>query len=256
MCYNKYCRLKKKESEIIFSNKINYCTKDIIKLFAVFIVALFTLFLIIFIKFEPVYEVKLGDETIGYVKSKEEIEKIINEELLKSEHECAVLSTLEVEPTYNLVLANKNLKNQEENEEDGFSLISYIRQNFQNINCICYSMFTGAGIVEKAISVGALGYVSKNADLSVLLKAMDNASQNKVYIEDSLTSDYIVYTNLFSSLTKREKELTELYIQGKNDEQIAQMMDISQRAINNYWTRILSKLGVASKKELIEKYKQ
>ena len=36
-------------------------------------------------------------------------------------------------------------------------------------------MFTGAGIVEKAISVGALGYVSKNADLSVLLKAMDNA---------------------------------------------------------------------------------
>ena len=114
MCYNKYCRLKKKESEIIFSNKINYCTKDIIKLFAVFIVALFTLFLIIFIKFEPVYEVKLGDETIGYVKSKEEIEKIINEELLKSEHECAVLSTLDVEPTYNLVLANKNLENQEE----------------------------------------------------------------------------------------------------------------------------------------------
>ena len=155
-----------------------------------------------------------------------------------------------------ICIVDINLKNQEENEEDGFSLISYIRQNFQNINCICYSMFTGAGIVEKAISVGALGYVSKNADLSVLLKAMDNASQNKVYIEDSLTSDYIVYTNLFSSLTKREKELTELYIQGKNDEQIAQMMDISQRAINNYWTRILSKLGVASKKELIEKYKQ
>ena len=155
-----------------------------------------------------------------------------------------------------ICIVDINLKNQEENEEDGFSLISYIRQNFQNINCICYSMFTGAGIVEKAISVGALGYVSKNADLSVLLKAMDNASQNKVYIEDSLTSDDIVYTNLFSSLTKREKELTELYIQGKNDEQIAQMMDISQRAINNYWTRILSKLGVASKKELIEKYKQ
>lgn len=155
-----------------------------------------------------------------------------------------------------ICIVDINLKNQEENEEDGFSLISYIRQNFQNINCICYSMFTGAGIVEKAISVGALGYVSKNADLSVLLKAMQYASQNKVYIEDSLTSDYIVYTNLFSSLTKREKELTELYIQGKNDEQISQMMDISQRAINNYWTRILSKLGVASKKELIEKYKQ
>lgn len=76
--------------------------------------ALFVLILIIFIKFEPVYEVKLGDETIGYVKSKEEIEKIINEKLLKSEHECAVLSTLDVEPTFKMILVNKNSTNQDE----------------------------------------------------------------------------------------------------------------------------------------------
>ena len=70
--------------------------------------------LTIFIKFEPVYEVKLGDETIGYVKSKNEVERIIKEQVLKLNHECAVLATLDVEPTYKFILANRNTANQDE----------------------------------------------------------------------------------------------------------------------------------------------
>ena len=73
-------------------------------------------------------------------------------------------------------------------------------------------------------------------------------------MEESLTSDYVVYTNLFQSLTKREKELVELFFQNKTDEEIAEKMCITTRAIDNYMTRILSKLGVVSKKELISKF--
>lgn len=193
-----------------------------------------------------IIEEKSDFKCIGTFSTVDEALKFLNEYMLYSPQ------TQSTQPI--ICIVDINLGHQEDNEEDGFSLIKYITKNFHNINCICYSMFKGAGIVEKAISLGALGYVSKNADLSVLLKAMQNASQNKVYIEENLTSDYVVYTNLFNSLTKREKELTELYLQGKNDDQISVLMNISKRAINNYWTRILSKLGVASKKELIDKY--
>ena len=193
-----------------------------------------------------IIEEKSDFKCIGTFSTVDETLKFLNEYMLYSPQ------TQSTQPI--ICIVDINLGHQEDNEEDGFSLIKYITKNFHNINCICYSMFKGAGIVEKAISLGAFGYVSKNADLSVLLKAMQNASQNKVYIEENLTSDYVVYTNLFNSLTKREKELTELYLQGKNDDQISVLMNISKRAINNYWTRILSKLGVASKKELIDKY--
>lgn len=193
-----------------------------------------------------IIEEKSDFKCIGTFSTVDEALKFLNEYMLYSPQ------TQSTQPI--ICIVDINLGHQEDNEEDGFSLIEYITKHFHNINCICYSMFKGAGIVEKAISLGALGYVSKNADLSVLLKAMQYASQNKVYIEENLTSDYVVYTNLFNSLTKREKELTELYLQGKNDDQISVLMNISKRAINNYWTRILSKLGVASKKELIDKY--
>ena len=73
-------------------------------------------------------------------------------------------------------------------------------------------------------------------------------------MEDSLTSDYVVYTNLFQSLTKREKELADLFLINKTEEEIAQIMSITPRAVDNYMTRILSKLGVETKKELLQKF--
>ena len=139
-------------------------------------------------------------------------------------------------------------------DEDGLSLIRFIKDNYQKIYCICYSMFKGAGIVEQAVSAGAAAYVSKNADLEVLLQAMEKADKNTFFMEESLTSDYVIYTNLFQSLTKREKELTGLFFQNKNEDEIARIMGITPRAVDNYMTRILSKLAVSSKKELIKKF--
>ena len=138
--------------------------------------------------------------------------------------------------------------------EDGLSLIRFIHEKYRNIFCICYSMFKGAGIVEQAVSAGAVGYVSKNADLEVLLQAMEKADKGTFFMEESLTSDYVIYTNLFQSLTKREKELTGLFFQNKNEEEIANLMGITPRAVDNYITRILSKLGVVTKKELRQKF--
>lgn len=139
-------------------------------------------------------------------------------------------------------------------KEDGLSLVRFIHENYRRVFCICYSMFKGAGIVEQAVSAGAVGYVSKNADLEVLLQAMQKADKGTFFMEGSLTSDYVIYTNLFQSLTKREKELTGLFFQNKNEKEIASLMGITSRAVDNYMTRILSKLGVLSKKELKQKF--
>ena len=139
-------------------------------------------------------------------------------------------------------------------DADGLSLISFIKENYPRLYSICYSMFKGAGIVEQAVASGASAYVSKNADLDVLLQAMKKAGDGIFFMEESLTSDYIIYTNLYQSLTKRERELTGLFFQHKTEEEIARTMGITERAVDNYITRILSKLGVTSKKELMAKF--
>ena len=150
-----------------------------------------------------------------------------------------------------------NLKDSDEEYtlgEDGLSLIKFIKNTYTNIFCLCYSMYKGAGIVEQAVKARADGYISKKTGLEVILQAMEKVGTGKFYLEESLTSDYVVYTNLFNCLTNREKELVELFFQKKDEEEIAQIMGIKIHAVDNYMTRIISKLGVVSKKELLQKF--
>ena len=70
--------------------------------------------LIVFIKYNPLYEVKLNGETIGYVKNKQAMEELINCKVLTSDNECAVFTTLNAPLTYELKLSsNKETDEQE-----------------------------------------------------------------------------------------------------------------------------------------------
>lgn len=104
----------KKESEIILRNRLKYCTKELFRLLTLILVAFFIITLIVFIKYNPLYEVKLNGEVIGYVKNKEVMEEMINSKVLTSDNPCAVFTTLDVEPTYELKLSNRNLTDEEE----------------------------------------------------------------------------------------------------------------------------------------------
>ncbi len=103
----------KKEREIILYHRLKYCTKEITKLLTIITIAFFIIITIAFIKYNPVYAVKLNDEVIGYVKSKTVMEDIINEEVLTSDNPCAIFTELNVEPTYELKLSD-TMANDEE----------------------------------------------------------------------------------------------------------------------------------------------
>ena len=96
----------KKECEIILYNRLKHCTKEILKLLTIASIALFIIIAIVFVKYNPVYAVKINDEVIGYVKSKKAIEEKINNEVLTSDNPCAVFTELNVEPTYELILSD------------------------------------------------------------------------------------------------------------------------------------------------------
>jgi len=66
------------------------------------------------IKYKPVYEVYLNGESIGYVKSKKEMEDTINTELLVCNNPCAIFSELKNKPTYELKLVDISATNEEE----------------------------------------------------------------------------------------------------------------------------------------------
>ena len=69
---------------------------------------------IVIIKYKPVYEVVFNGEKIGYVKSKNEMENIINSKILVSNNPSALFTELNADISYNLKFANIESTNESE----------------------------------------------------------------------------------------------------------------------------------------------
>ena len=94
MWYNKFCRVKNKHKRrvyIILNLKIKSIfkafTKETARLVKIMILGFILITAIMMIKYKTVYEVKIGNETVGYISNKKEFAKIINEQIINKEGE-------------------------------------------------------------------------------------------------------------------------------------------------------------------------
>lgn len=76
-----------------------YNLRKIINVLKIIIVAILLLFIILMVKFKPMYKVTIAGETIGYVTSKSEVKKIINNYVNTSEGNIAFID-VEALPEY------------------------------------------------------------------------------------------------------------------------------------------------------------
>lgn len=103
----------------------------------------------------------------------------------------------------------------------------------------------------EAMEKGALGYVTKAADDSELLLAIEEVSRGKVYIQQSVVRGITVTANLLAGLTKKEKLIFDLIKKNYSNLQIAEIMKISLRTTENYVSKIYDKLGVNDRNQLV-----
>ena len=100
--------------DFILNKKVKHCTKAILRGLKIVSIPVLSILTILAIKYVPVYEVTYNGKVLGYVKSKEEIEKIIDEEILTSDEPSAIDTYLNSEISYEFKLANINNTNEQE----------------------------------------------------------------------------------------------------------------------------------------------
>lgn len=84
-----------------------------IRLINIVAIALFIMTLIILFKFNLVCEVKIGEETVGYIADKEDFEAKVNE-IINKEEEAKLYTIIEKMPEYKLTLVNKDVQTNED----------------------------------------------------------------------------------------------------------------------------------------------
>lgn len=143
-----------------------------------------------------------------------------------------------------------------------FGLIRYITTRYPASKVIIFSMNEEHLYARRFLEAGASGFVSKNADLAELKKAIHLALSNRKYISDTLKDQLVDMlsgengSDLLKKLSPREFEVSSLLVEGQSAAAIAQSLSITESTVATLKSRIYKKLGVSNLLQLAELVKQ
>lgn len=103
---------------------------------------------------------------------------------------------------------------------------------------------------------GVRGYVLKSSDEQILLEAIRTVAKGETFFDPIIRKQVMKErksTELFPSLTRREKEILRLITSNYSSQDIADNLCLSKRTVENHRTHLLQKLEVKNSASLTRK---
>jgi two-component system invasion response regulator UvrY len=110
--------------------------------------------------------------------------------------------------------------------------------------------------VNRALSAGAKGYITKNTAPAILMEAIEKIAAGETYIEQGLRENLPAQNNesnyraLIDTLSAREFDVFRLLAKGLTIHKISDELCLGYKTVANYGTQIKSKLKVSTTAEL------
>lgn len=138
---------------------------------------------------------------------------------------------------------------------DGIEATAAIRQSFPDIQVVALTSFKEDEMVQGALQAGAIGYILKNTTIDNLAHTVRSAAQGHATFSAEITATVLgpirsAHKQNYK-LTERESEVLRCMIEGMNNPQIAERLNISQSTVKFHVSVILSKLGVNSRTKAV-----
>jgi NarL family two-component system response regulator LiaR len=136
----------------------------------------------------------------------------------------------------------------------GIEAIREIKVENPEAHILVLTSFAEDDKVYAAIKAGAMGYLLKDSSPQEILTAIQKVHQGETSLRPSIAEKLMRElqrsTNLkptVDPLTEREMEILKLVAQGLPNQEIAEILVISERTVRTHVTNILSKLHLANR---------
>lgn len=149
---------------------------------------------------------------------------------------------------------------------NGIEATKAVKQKYPQVKVLILTTFNQDEYVVGGLKSGADGFILKDSDLQEIIKAIKAAYEGKLLLHPEVTSKLInalqnapespteskvEKKDLSELLTPREIEVVEQIMQGKSNKTISATLFLTEGTVKNYVSRILEKLELKSRSELI-----
>ena len=138
---------------------------------------------------------------------------------------------------------------------DGATATRAICQKYPQVQVIALTSFKEGDLVKNALEAGAIAYLLKDVSADDLVRAIRAAHNGRATLSPEAAQALVETANQPPvpglDLTEREHEVLALMVEGLNNTQIAARLTVSPSTIKSHVSKILSKLGVASRTETV-----
>lgn len=141
-------------------------------------------------------------------------------------------------------------------DANGPSLIQQIKKTVPGCKVVVLTMYGHVRYALDALAGGADGFVLKGSSYNELLGAVRAVARGKAYICTELAPELIGRINSpeksgLASLSAREFEVLALIGRGMSLKEAGAQMGISEKTVGTYQTRLMEKLNLANRTDLV-----
>ena len=189
---------------------------------------------IIYIGLKSIFKNSLVFEVSDYAETEENIYEILNH------------------AEVNLIISDIYYKNGSVS-----NLLKKFKKNKTEIPIIIFTSVSNESKSIDLLKSGASGFITKNLRKKsirsmiqdIAFSIYGNKELNKfTRLKNRFNFDY--NTEKLNSLSKRELQVLKLFFRGKRNIEISERLNINQKTVNTYITRVMKKLEVNSKTDL------
>jgi two-component system response regulator NreC len=144
--------------------------------------------------------------------------------------------------------------------ESGVVTAGKIHEDFPDTRILILTSQREREYLLYAIQVGAAGYVLKNVSVEELMEAIRTVSDGGVYVckemvpflVQGFVNRHSVGSDSFLRLSSREAQILTLIARGYGNKEIGELLYISVKTVESYKSKIMNKLGLKTRAELVE----
>ena len=143
--------------------------------------------------------------------------------------------------------------------ESGIRTAQRLKEAHPGLFVLFLTMHEDEGLLHEALRAGASGYLIKRAEEAEILQAIRAVHNGDLYVHPAMTRALLhqpVTTehrrgSPVEALTRRELDVLRLLAKGNTNRQIATLLNLSMRTVENHRANLMGKLGMTSRVELV-----